>query len=77
MAKVPGMKARPRAAQIFAVIIAGIIAVSTVLTFGIIFVLVNVLGLLTPPVGPVLNVACAAGRVRMDAVAPLELDVAG
>ena len=27
MAKVPGMKARPRAAQIFAVIIAGIIAI--------------------------------------------------
>ena len=41
MAKVPGMKARPRAAQIFAVIIAGIIAVSTVLTFGIIFVLLK------------------------------------
>ena len=36
--------------------------------FGIIFVLVNVLGLLTPPVGPVLNVACAAGRVRMEEI---------
>ena len=34
--------------------------------FGIIFTLVNVLGLLTPPVGPVLNVACAAGKVRME-----------
>ena len=41
MAKVPGMKARPRAAQIFAVIIAGIIAVSTVLTFGVIFLLLK------------------------------------
>ncbi len=36
--------------------------------FGIIFTLVNVLGLLTPPVGPVLNVACAAGRVRMEEI---------
>lgn len=34
--------------------------------FGIIFTLVNVLGLLTPPVGPVLNVACAAGKIRME-----------
>jgi tripartite ATP-independent transporter DctM subunit len=36
--------------------------------FGILFTLVNVLGLLTPPVGPVLNVACAAGRVRMEEI---------
>lgn len=36
--------------------------------FGIIFTLVNVLGLLTPPVGPVLNVACAAGKVRMEEI---------
>lgn len=36
--------------------------------FGIIFTLVNVLGLLTPPVGPVLNVACAAGRVKMEEI---------
>ena len=34
--------------------------------FGIVFVLANVLGLTSPPVGPVLNVACAAGRVKMD-----------
>jgi TRAP-type C4-dicarboxylate transport system permease large subunit len=31
-------------------------------------VLVNVLGLLTPPVGPVLNVACATGRVKMEEI---------
>jgi tripartite ATP-independent transporter DctM subunit len=36
--------------------------------FGILFTLVNVLGLLTPPVGPVLNVACAAGKVRMEEI---------
>ncbi len=36
--------------------------------FGIIFTLVNVLGLPTPPVGPVLNVACAAGKVRMEEI---------
>lgn len=36
--------------------------------FGIIFTLVNVLGLLTPPVGPVLNVACAAGKVKMEEI---------
>ena len=36
--------------------------------FGITFTLVNVLGLLTPPVGPVLNVACAAGKVRMEEI---------
>ena len=34
--------------------------------FGIVFVLANVLGLTSPPVGPVLNVACAAGKVKMD-----------
>ena len=39
MAKLPQIKARPRAAQIFAVIIAGIITASMVLTYGIIFVL--------------------------------------
>jgi hypothetical protein len=33
--------------------------------FGILFTLVNVLGLLTPPVGPMLNVACAAGKVKL------------
>jgi len=41
MAKLPQIKGRPRAAQIFAVIIAGIIAVSTVLTFGVIFVMLK------------------------------------
>lgn len=33
--------------------------------FGIVFTLANVLGLTSPPVGPVLNVACAAGKVKM------------
>jgi signal transduction histidine kinase len=41
MTKLPQIKARPRAAQIFAVIITGIIAVSTVLTFGVIFVMLR------------------------------------
>ena len=41
MPKLPQIKARPRAAQIFAVIIAGIIAVSLALTFGVIFVLLK------------------------------------
>ena len=36
--------------------------------FGIIFTLNNVLGLLTPPVGPVLNVACAAGKIRIEEI---------
>lgn len=36
--------------------------------FGIVFVLMNVLGLTSPPVGPVLNVACAAGKVKMDKI---------
>jgi tripartite ATP-independent transporter DctM subunit len=36
--------------------------------FGINFVLVNVLGLLTPPVGPVLNVACATGKIKMEEI---------
>lgn len=34
--------------------------------FGIVFTLANVLGLTSPPVGPVLNVACATGKVKMD-----------
>lgn len=38
--------------------------------FGIVFVLANVLGLTSPPVGPVLNVACAAGKVKMDDLIP-------
>ncbi len=41
MSKLPEIKARPRAAQIFAAIIAGIIAVSMILTFGVIFVLLK------------------------------------
>ena len=36
--------------------------------FGIVFTLANVLGLTSPPVGPVLNVACATGNVRMDEI---------
>ena len=41
MPKLPEINARPRVAQIFAVIIMGIIAVSTVLTFGVIFVMLK------------------------------------
>ncbi|NCC08324.1 MAG: TRAP transporter large permease [Clostridia bacterium] len=36
--------------------------------FGVVFVLMNVLGLTSPPVGPVLNVACATGKVKMDKI---------
>lgn len=38
--------------------------------FGIVFTLANVLGLTSPPVGPVLNVACAAGKVKMAEILP-------
>ena len=38
--------------------------------FGIVFTLSNVLGLTSPPVGPVLNVACATGNVRMEELVP-------
>jgi tripartite ATP-independent transporter DctM subunit len=38
--------------------------------FGIVFTLANVLGLTSPPVGPVLNVACATGNVKMDKLIP-------
>jgi signal transduction histidine kinase len=41
MPKLPEITVRPRAAQIFAAIIAIIIAVSTVLTYGIIFILIK------------------------------------
>jgi signal transduction histidine kinase len=41
MPKLPEINARPRAAQIFAVIIAGIIAVSMALTLGVIYVLLK------------------------------------
>jgi tripartite ATP-independent transporter DctM subunit len=36
--------------------------------FGIVFTLTNVLGLTSPPVGPVLNVACATGKVKMEEI---------
>ncbi|MDR2865357.1 MAG: TRAP transporter large permease subunit [Spirochaetaceae bacterium] len=36
--------------------------------FGIVFTLANVLGLTSPPVGPVLNVACATGKVKMEEI---------
>ncbi len=36
--------------------------------FGIIFTLANVIGLITPPVGPSLNVAAAVGRVKVGAL---------
>lgn len=38
--------------------------------FGIVFTLANVLGLTSPPVGPVLNVACATGKVKMEELLP-------
>ena len=48
MLKLPKVTSRPRAAQIFAVIIAGIITVSMVLTYGIIYVLLKLrIGTLT------------------------------
>lgn len=34
--------------------------------FGLVFILNNVIGLLTPPVGTVLNVACSAGKISME-----------
>lgn len=34
--------------------------------FGVVFILMCVLGLLTPPVGTVLNVACGAGKINME-----------
>lgn len=34
--------------------------------FGVVFILNTVLGLLTPPVGTVLNVACSAGKINME-----------
>lgn len=36
--------------------------------FGVIFIINLVLGLLTPPVGNVLNVACSAGRINMERI---------
>jgi TRAP-type C4-dicarboxylate transport system permease large subunit len=34
--------------------------------FGVLFVMNNAIGLLTPPVGNVLNVVCSVGRVPMN-----------
>lgn len=39
-----------------------------VVYFGLIFILNNVIGLLTPPVGTVLNVACSAGKINMERI---------
>lgn len=36
--------------------------------FGVLFIIVNSIGLLTPPVGTVLNVVSGVGRVKLDAV---------
>ncbi|MCU4179486.1 TRAP transporter large permease subunit [Bosea sp. BH3] len=36
--------------------------------FGVMFIINNAIGLLTPPVGTVLNVVCAVGRIPMDKV---------
>ncbi len=36
--------------------------------FGVVFILVTVMGLLTPPVGTVLNVACGAGKINMERI---------
>lgn len=36
--------------------------------FGVIFILNNCIGLLTPPVGTVLNVACGVGKINMQAI---------
>jgi len=36
--------------------------------FGVLFILNNAIGLLTPPVGTVLNVVCAVGNIPMDRV---------
>ncbi|HWX47455.1 MAG TPA: TRAP transporter large permease subunit [Roseomonas sp.] len=36
--------------------------------FGVLFIMNNAIGLLTPPVGTVLNVVCAVGRVSMGSV---------
>lgn len=39
-----------------------------VVYFGVIFILCTVLGLLTPPVGTVLNVACSTGKINMERI---------
>jgi TRAP-type C4-dicarboxylate transport system permease large subunit len=37
--------------------------------FGVLFVMVGVIGLVTPPVGTVLNVVAGVGKMKMDQVA--------
>lgn len=39
-----------------------------VVYFGVVFILNTVMGLLTPPVGTVLNVACSAGKINMERI---------
>ncbi|HHP3706404.1 TPA: TRAP transporter large permease subunit, partial [Shigella sonnei] len=34
--------------------------------FGVVFILANCIGLLTPPVGTVLNVACGVGKIGIE-----------
>jgi TRAP-type C4-dicarboxylate transport system permease large subunit len=36
--------------------------------FGVLFIINNAIGLITPPVGTVLNTVAGVGRIRMDAV---------
>ncbi len=36
--------------------------------FGLVFILNNMIGLLTPPVGTVLNVACGVGKISMEKI---------
>ena len=36
--------------------------------FGVVFILMTVMGLLTPPVGTVLNVACSGGKINMERI---------
>ena len=36
--------------------------------FGVLFIINNAIGLITPPVGTVLNVVAGVGRMKMDAV---------
>jgi TRAP-type C4-dicarboxylate transport system permease large subunit len=36
--------------------------------FGVLFIINNAIGLVTPPVGTVLNAVAGVGRVRMDEV---------
>ena len=38
--------------------------------FGVLFVMNNAIGLITPPVGTVLNVVCGVAKIRLDEVIP-------